>query len=51
MIVVISTGNELVEPGEIIEPHQVRRSNVYGIHRVAAPARLHARGRRPRPRR
>jgi molybdopterin molybdotransferase len=31
MIVVISTGNELVEPGELIEPHQVRRSNVYGI--------------------
>jgi molybdopterin molybdotransferase len=31
MIVVISTGNELVEPGENIEPHQVRRSNVYGI--------------------
>jgi len=31
MIVVISTGNELVEPGETIEPHQVRRSNAYGI--------------------
>jgi molybdopterin molybdotransferase len=31
MIVVISTGNELVEPGEIIEPHQIRRSNAYGI--------------------
>lgn len=31
MIVVISTGNELVEPGESIEPHQVRRSNAYGI--------------------
>jgi molybdopterin molybdotransferase len=31
MIVVISTGNELVEPGEMIEPHQVRRSNAYGI--------------------
>ncbi len=31
MIVVISTGNELVEPGEAIEPHQVRRSNAYGI--------------------
>jgi molybdopterin molybdotransferase len=31
MIVVISTGNELIEPGELIEPHQVRRSNVYGI--------------------
>jgi len=31
MIMVISTGNELVEPGENIEPHQVRRSNAYGI--------------------
>jgi molybdopterin molybdotransferase len=31
MIVVISTGNELVEPGEQIQPHQVRRSNAYGI--------------------
>jgi molybdopterin molybdotransferase len=31
MIVVISTGNELIEPGDLIEPHQVRRSNVYGI--------------------
>ena len=31
MIVVISTGNELVEPGEVIAPHQVRRSNAYGI--------------------
>ncbi len=31
MIAVISTGNELVEPGELIEPHQVRRSNAYGI--------------------
>jgi molybdopterin molybdotransferase len=31
MIVVISTGNELIEPGDFIEPHQVRRSNVYGI--------------------
>lgn len=31
MIAVISTGNELIEPGESIAPHQVRRSNVYGI--------------------
>ncbi len=31
MIMVISTGNELIEPGDLIEPHQVRRSNVYGI--------------------
>jgi molybdopterin molybdotransferase len=31
MIVVISTGNELVEPGDPIAPHQVRRSNAYGI--------------------
>ncbi len=30
-IIVVSTGNELVEPGEPIEPHQVRRSNAYGI--------------------
>ena len=43
-IVVISTGNELVEPGEPIAPHQIRRSNAYavtsalrehGFHRVA----------------
>jgi molybdopterin molybdotransferase len=30
-VVVISTGNELVEPGEPILPHQVRRSNAYGV--------------------
>jgi molybdopterin molybdotransferase len=30
-IVVISTGDELVEPGDAILPHQVRRSNAYGI--------------------
>jgi molybdopterin molybdotransferase len=30
-IIVVSTGNELVEPGEPVEPHQVRRSNAYGI--------------------
>jgi molybdopterin molybdotransferase len=30
-IVVVSTGNELIEPGDPIEPHQVRRSNVYGV--------------------
>jgi len=30
-ISVISTGNELIEPGFPIEAHQVRRSNVYGI--------------------
>jgi molybdopterin molybdotransferase len=43
-IVVISTGNELIEPGDPIEPHQIRRSNAYavaaalrqrGFHRVA----------------
>jgi molybdopterin molybdotransferase len=28
---VVSTGNELVEPGEPIAAHQVRRSNAYGI--------------------
>ena len=30
-IAVISTGNELVEPGEAIAPHQIRRSNSYGV--------------------
>lgn len=30
-IAVLSTGNELIEPGEAVLPHQVRRSNVYGI--------------------
>ena len=30
-IAVLSTGNELVEPGEPILAHQIRRSNVYGI--------------------
>ncbi|MGD9600044.1 MAG: molybdopterin molybdotransferase MoeA [Steroidobacteraceae bacterium] len=38
-IAVISTGNELVEPGEPIEPWQVRRSNPYG---VVAALRAHA---------
>jgi len=38
MLVVISTGNELVEPGEPILPHQIRRSNAYAI---AAALRLH----------
>jgi molybdopterin molybdotransferase len=38
-IVVISTGNELIEPGEAILPHQVRRSNAYG---VVAALRRHA---------
>jgi molybdopterin molybdotransferase len=38
-IVVISTGDELVEPGDAILPHQVRRSNAYGI-----VASLRARG-------
>ncbi|HEV2701017.1 MAG TPA: molybdopterin molybdotransferase MoeA [Steroidobacteraceae bacterium] len=31
MLAVVSTGNELVEPGEPVLPHQVRRSNVYGV--------------------
>jgi molybdopterin molybdotransferase len=31
MLAVISTGNELVEPGEPVLPHQVRRSNAYSI--------------------
>jgi molybdopterin molybdotransferase len=30
-IMVISTGNELVEPGDPIEPHQIRRSNAYAV--------------------
>ena len=38
MLAVISTGNELVEPGEPILPHQIRRSNAYAI---AAGLRLH----------
>ncbi len=37
-LVVVSTGNELVEPGEPIAPHQVRRSNAYGL---VAQLRLH----------
>jgi molybdopterin molybdotransferase len=31
MLAVLSTGNELVEPGEPVLPHQIRRSNVYGV--------------------
>jgi molybdopterin molybdotransferase len=31
MLAVISTGNELVEPGQPVLAHQVRRSNAYGI--------------------
>ncbi|MGH8207267.1 MAG: molybdopterin molybdotransferase MoeA [Steroidobacteraceae bacterium] len=30
-IVVVSTGNELVEPGEPIAAHQIRRSNAYAV--------------------
>lgn len=30
-VVVISTGNELIEPGEPIAPHQIRRSNAYAV--------------------
>jgi molybdopterin molybdotransferase len=30
-IVVISTGDELVEPGDPIAPHQIRRSNAYAV--------------------
>ncbi len=30
-IMVISTGNELVEPGEPIQPYQLRRSNAYAV--------------------
>lgn len=38
-IVVISTGDELVEPGAPIADHQIRRSNAYGVE-----AALHAHG-------
>jgi molybdopterin molybdotransferase len=38
MLAVISTGNELIEPGEPILPYQIRRSNVYA---VAAALRRH----------
>jgi molybdopterin molybdotransferase len=31
MLAVVSTGNELIEPGEAVLPHQIRRSNVYGV--------------------
>jgi molybdopterin molybdotransferase len=41
-IIVVSTGNELIEPGEPILPHQVRRSNAYGL---AAQLRLQGFGR------
>jgi molybdopterin molybdotransferase len=37
-LAVLSTGNELIEPGEPILAHQIRRSNVYG---VAAALRAH----------
>jgi molybdopterin molybdotransferase len=30
-VAVISTGNELIDPGEPVLPHQVRRSNAYAI--------------------
>ena len=30
-IVVVSTGDELIEPGQPIEEHQVRRSNAYAV--------------------
>jgi molybdopterin molybdotransferase len=38
-IMIISTGDELIEPGEPIAEHQVRRSNAYGVM-----AALRARG-------
>jgi molybdopterin molybdotransferase len=37
-VMIISTGNELIEPGEPIQPWQLRRSNAYGI---AATLRHH----------
>lgn len=30
-IMVVSTGNELIEPGDPIEPYQIRRSNSYAL--------------------
>jgi molybdopterin molybdotransferase len=30
-LMVVSTGNELVEPGDPIAPHQIRRSNAYAV--------------------
>jgi len=30
-VVVVSTGNELVEPGDPMAPHQIRRSNAYAV--------------------
>ena len=38
-LMVISTGDELIEPGEPIADHQIRRSNAYGV-----AAALHAHG-------
>jgi len=37
-VMVISTGDELIEPGKPVADHQVRRSNAYG---VAAALQLH----------
>jgi molybdopterin molybdotransferase len=37
-IAVVTTGDELVEPGEPIEAHQVRRSNAYGLAAALALA-------------
>ena len=50
MLVVISTGNELIEPGEPVLPHQMRRSNAYAIV-ARCGARLPARRGRPYRRR
>jgi molybdopterin molybdotransferase len=47
-VAVISTGNELIEPGEPVLPHQVRRSNAYAI--VAALKAPGIRARRGRSR-
>lgn len=37
-VIVVSTGSELVEPGDAILPYQVRRSNAYGL---VSQLRLH----------
>jgi molybdopterin molybdotransferase len=48
-ITVVSTGDELIEPGQPIADHQVRRSNAYGVtaalqlHGYAEVADLHLR--------
>jgi molybdopterin molybdotransferase len=48
-VMVISTGDELIEPGEPIAEHQIRRSNAYGVvaalqrHGFTATTEVHVR--------